>query len=151
MSNMARGPKITITCDCGEPHRLTYGERYVCACGRHWSTDQIPPADYAAIRQLDRRYRLVGWIVALVFAAFVLFVMLANPTQLLIVVPAGLLGWFAFCRPIVRRKHFGTGLGVPRRRAHDCVLPGRQRQHRRPRPGWRVGRYSPCPQRVAAC
>ena len=55
-------PKITITCDCGEQHKLAYGETYVCECGRAWSTKQIPAADYEEIRSLDRSYRRIGWI-----------------------------------------------------------------------------------------
>jgi hypothetical protein len=54
-------PKITITCDCGEPHKLAYGDEYTCDCGRAWSTKQIPAADYEAIRSLDRSYRRKGW------------------------------------------------------------------------------------------
>ena len=41
--------------------QAAYGESYTCECGRSWSTEQIPAADYDAIRALDRRYRLYGW------------------------------------------------------------------------------------------
>lgn len=101
-----KGPKITITCDCGEQSKVQYGEAYTCACGRRWTTTQIPAADYAAIRSLDRRYRLVGWAGALAFATLLLVVTITRPFELMLIVPAGLLGWFAFIRPPVRRRHY---------------------------------------------
>jgi hypothetical protein len=100
------GPRITISCDCGEQRRVRYGEHYQCVCRRRWSTTQIPEEDYARIKRLDLRYRAMGWVVGLAFASLVLLILLTRPLELLIVIPAGLLGWFAFIRPPVRRKHY---------------------------------------------
>ena len=99
-------PRITITCDCGESRKVEYGASFTCVCGRSWSTDDIPPADYAAIRRLDRRYRLLGWSVGLAYGLFVLYTILVVPGMLLLVLPAGMLAWFGVLRPIVRRRHY---------------------------------------------
>jgi hypothetical protein len=101
-----RAPRITVTCDCGLSRQVAYGESYVCDCGLEWSTDTVPADDYAAIRRLDRRYRMVGWGAGLAYGLFVLYTMLVVPGQLLLVLPAGMLAWFGFLRPIVRRRHY---------------------------------------------
>ena len=55
-----RSPLIMITCDCGASVEVPYGERWTCtACGRTWDTGQIPAADYEALLQGVRRYRLL--------------------------------------------------------------------------------------------
>ncbi len=55
-----RGPKITVSCRCGEKRYLAYGERWTCeSCGRTWDTRQIPAEQYAAIRATQLRYRRV--------------------------------------------------------------------------------------------
>jgi hypothetical protein len=55
-----RVPLITITCDCGVSVDVPYGERWTCgACGKTWDTGQIPAADYDALVQGVRRYRLL--------------------------------------------------------------------------------------------
>jgi len=99
-------PRITITCDCGEERKVAYGERYTCTCGRSWSTDAIPADDYAKIRRLDRNYRAIGWIVGLAYGLWVLYTMLEKPGMLFLILPAGMLAWFGFLRPIVRRRHY---------------------------------------------
>ena len=99
-------PRITITCDCGEERKVAYGERYACTCGRSWSTDAIHADDYAKIRRLDRNYRAIGWIVGLAYGLWVLYTMLEKPGMLFLILPAGMLAWFGFLRPIVRRRHY---------------------------------------------
>jgi hypothetical protein len=55
-----RSPLITITCDCGASTEVPYGVRWRCdTCDRTWDTAQIPPADYEALLQGVRRYRLL--------------------------------------------------------------------------------------------
>ena len=73
-----RAPRITVTCDCGVSRQVAYGESYECECGREWSTDSVPADDYAAIRRLDRRYRLIGWIVGLAYGLWVLYTILVH-------------------------------------------------------------------------
>ena len=99
-------PKITLTCDCGRTAKVAYGQQHACECGKRFSTSQIPSGDYEAVRALDRRYRNTGWVVALSFAALVLFVLLTRPGTLLFLLPGGMMAWFAFARPIVRRRHY---------------------------------------------
>lgn len=109
-----RAPRITITCDCGEQRRVAYGETYRCTCNCVWSTDDVPAADYAAIKRLDLRYRLIGWGVGLAYGALVLYTMLNVPFQLFLILPAGMLAWFGFMRPIVRRRHYRAIQAVTR-------------------------------------
>jgi hypothetical protein len=108
-------PKITITCDCGEKHKLAYGDDYVCECGRAWSTKQIPAADYEAIRALDRRYRRMGWIGIGGFALICIAVGLTRPISLLFLIPAGMMTWFTLFRPMVRRRHWRAIQALTRR------------------------------------
>ncbi len=108
-------PKITITCDCGETRKLDYGEAYTCECGRSWSTSQIPAADYEAIRALDRRYRLFGWLAFGGFGILCLAVGFTNHVSLLFLIPAGLMTWFMLLRPVVRRRHWRAINALTRR------------------------------------
>ncbi len=101
-----RAPRITVTCDCGVSRQVAYGESYQCECGLRWSTNSVPEGDYAAIRRLDRNYRMVGWAVGLAYGLFVLYTILEKPGGLLLIVPAGMLAWFGVLRPIVRRRHY---------------------------------------------
>jgi hypothetical protein len=108
-------PKITITCDCGEQRKLAYGESYTCECGKAWSTEQIPAADYEAIRALDRRYRVGGWLALGAFGVLCLLVGATRPMSLLLLIPAGLMTWFTIFRPWVRRRHFRAIQALTRR------------------------------------
>jgi hypothetical protein len=108
-------PKITITCDCGEKRKLAYGDDYVCECGRSWSTKQVPAADYEAIRTLDRRYRRRGWCIFGGFGLVCLAVGATRPTSLLFLIPAGMMTWFVFFRPMVRRRHWRAIQALTRR------------------------------------
>ena len=48
----------------------------------------------------------IGWIVGLAYGLWVLYTILYTPGLLLLVLPAGMLAWFGFLRPIVRRRHY---------------------------------------------
>jgi Flp pilus assembly protein TadB len=99
------GPRITVTCDCGEQRQLAYGESYACDCGRTWSTAQIPAEEYDQLGALVRRYRMYGWIVGVAFALVLLLFLLTRPLVLLIVIPTVLMLWVAYLRPLVRRRY----------------------------------------------
>jgi len=109
-------PKITITCDCGEPGKVAYGDTHVCTCGRSYSTTQIPAEEYEKIRTLDRSYRRKGWYGFGGFLLLCLFVVWKlNPATLLFLIPAGLMTWFTLFRPMVRRRHWRAIQALQRR------------------------------------
>jgi hypothetical protein len=100
-------PSITLRCDCGTEGRAQFGERWTCpSCERSYDTGRIPKADYDAIRALDRRYRVISWIIVGVMALIVLAV--ARTLQVIPIL-AGLAvtlgGWFLYVKPIVHRRH----------------------------------------------
>jgi hypothetical protein len=103
---MRRKPKITVACECGRTEQVEYGAEYTCECGRRYTTSQIPERDYAAVVQLDRRYRLGGQLVGSFFALIFIAVALTRPITLVAVVPSCLLAWMIYGRPFVRRRYW---------------------------------------------
>ena len=100
-------PAITLRCDCGAEGRAQHGERWVCPkCSRTYDTSQIPSDDYAAIKALDRRYRVASWSIVVVLAVLVLAVAV---TGQILPIFAGLavvmLSWFLYIKPVVHRRH----------------------------------------------
>ena len=58
--SIRHGPRITLTCKCGEKNYLQYGERWTCdKCGRSWNTLRIPLEQYAEIRRTQLRFRRI--------------------------------------------------------------------------------------------
>lgn len=56
-----RGPRITITCDCGAVTQRGYGERWTCEqCNKTYDTAQIPRADYEELARSTRVYGLAA-------------------------------------------------------------------------------------------
>lgn len=106
MSGMA-APRITLRCDCGAETLVAYGERWTCeSCGRTYDTAGIPEADFQAIQDLRRRYRIVGYAGVTLVAAFVLLLALtAQEFQLFVGLPAILLVWFIYVRPFMRSRY----------------------------------------------
>lgn len=105
--DVRRGPRITLTCDCGERRYLRYGERWTCEkCGKTWNTNRIPLDQYAAIRATQLRYRRVPVAISFVaLACIVAFVAIGKAVAGLIVVALLLTTWSMFFRPIHRRKY----------------------------------------------
>ncbi|MFZ0388573.1 MAG: hypothetical protein WAL22_23120 [Solirubrobacteraceae bacterium] len=102
-----RGPKITVSCRCGEKRHLAYGERWTCeSCGRTWDTHQIPAEQYAAIRATQLRYRRIPLAISLVALGCIVAGVLAGKALggLIIVAIAGTT-WSMFFRPIHSRKY----------------------------------------------
>jgi uncharacterized protein (DUF983 family) len=99
-------PPISLKCDCGADGKVAYGERWTCErCGREYDTSRIPAEDYKAILAIRRRYQAVGWVLAVIVAAFVLFLVLANqPLQIMAGLPFILVTWFLYARPLLRRR-----------------------------------------------
>ena len=100
-------PRITLRCDCGAEELVAYGERWTCgSCGRTYDTAGIPAADFEAIQSLRRRYKIVGYTGVVLIAAFVLLLALtAQEFQLFIGLPAILLVWFIYVRPLMRSRY----------------------------------------------
>ena len=102
-----RGPKITVSCRCGEKQYLAYGERWTCeTCGRTWDTRQIPAEQYAAIRATQLRYRRIPLVISVVaLACIVAGVLVGKALGGLIVVAIAATTWSMFFRPIHSRKY----------------------------------------------
>jgi len=93
-------PKVTVQCHCGDQLSISYGQRRQCACGRTWDTNQIPAADYAALRATVRRFRRNEVAFVLVAAALAAAMYLVGRSApLFVAVPAFLLVWARWFRP----------------------------------------------------
>jgi hypothetical protein len=105
--SVRRGPRITLTCRCGERQYVNYGERWTCEkCGRRWNTMRIPLESYAAIRQTQLRYRRVPLAVSfLALVCVVVFVALGKGFAGLILVAFAATAWSMFVRPFHKRRY----------------------------------------------
>jgi Flp pilus assembly protein TadB len=102
-----KAPPISLKCDCGAQAKVAYGERWQCPeCGRSYDTRDIPEHEYRQLQGLSRRYRMIGLGLVAVLAAFTLFLVIYGlPFQVFIALPAILLFWFTYVRPIMRRRY----------------------------------------------
>jgi hypothetical protein len=102
---LMRGPRITLTCECGGRRDLRYGERWSCEqCGRVWDTRQIPAEDYAAVRRIQRRFVVMPMATLLVLIATVVLFMVFGRVYAFILLPFGLAMWTMYGRSIHRRR-----------------------------------------------
>ena len=110
-----RGPPITLTCECGERRNLNYGECWTCGtCVRTWNTNQIPLAQYAAIRQTQLRFRRVPMLISLLALICVIaFVIAGRAFGGLIVVALAATTWSIFFRPIYQRRYRAALADLP--------------------------------------
>ena len=60
-----------------------------------------------------------------------LYTILYTPGLLLLVLPAGMLAWFGFLRPIVRRRHYRAIQALTRTWQLQPVAPGVTGHHKR--------------------
>jgi hypothetical protein len=102
-----RGPKITVSCRCGQKRYLSYGERWTCeSCGRSWDTNQIPVEQYAALRSTQLRYRRAPIAIAtLALVCVIAAVVIGKALGGLIIVAIIATTWSMFFRPIHSRKY----------------------------------------------
>jgi len=114
------GPPIAVTCECGEKHDVRYGETWTCErCGRRWDTNQIPRADYEAIRRTQLRFRVLPVAVGvLVVALAAFFTLTGSIISVFFLLPVALLGWFVFLRPVHRRRYRAAIAELPRWELH---------------------------------
>ena len=105
--SVRRGPKITVSCRCGEQQLLNYGEDWTCEqCGRHWDTKQIPIEQYAAIRSTQLRYRRVPIAISVVALACVIAAVVAGKALGgLLIVGVVATTWSMFFRPMHSRRY----------------------------------------------
>lgn len=110
-----RGPKITVSCRCGEKQYLSYGERWTCEqCGRVWDTNQIPLEQYAAIRSTQLRYRRVPVAIsALALVCIVAGVVAGKALGGLLIVAVIAITWSIFFRPMYSRRYRSALADLP--------------------------------------
>jgi hypothetical protein len=114
--SVIKGPPITVSCECGERHELFYGERWQCpACGRAYDSNQIPEQEYAAIRNLQRRYRAVPIALGVVVATLaIVFTLTDNLVGVFMIMPIAIIVWFVFIRPTHRKRYREAIANLPR-------------------------------------
>ena len=100
-----RAPLITISCDCGASTEVAYGDRWTCGtCGKSWDTNQIPAADYDALVQGVRRYRLLVLGPPLVLAAILMPLAAIVGIQYAFLLFILLMGYALLVVPQLRRR-----------------------------------------------
>jgi hypothetical protein len=104
--SVRRGPRITLTCKCGERNYLRYGERWTCdKCGRTWNTRQIPLESYAQIRRTQMRYRRIPIAISvLALICVIAFIIMGQAFGGLVVVAFGATAWSMFARPLHKKR-----------------------------------------------
>jgi len=105
--SIRRGPRITLTCECGAVNYLQYGEGWTCEhCGRIWDTNRIPLEQYAQLRRTQLRFRRIPIVVSIVsLACIVAFIVIGKAFGGLVVVAFALTAWSMFARPLHRRRY----------------------------------------------
>jgi hypothetical protein len=105
--SIRHGPRITLTCKCGERNYLQYGERWTCPkCGRSWNTLRIPLEQYAEIRRTQLKFRRVPLAVsAISLACVVAFVVAGRALGGLVLVAFAVTAWSMFARPFHKRRY----------------------------------------------
>ena len=94
-----------MTCDCGTPTSLAYGERWTCpSCGKTWDTSQIPEEDYARLVRSVRRYRLLTVGPPLALAAVLVPLSVLVGIQFAFLLFLLLLAWGLLVMPQLRTR-----------------------------------------------
>ena len=102
-----KGPRITVTCECGQRRELRYGERWQCeGCGRKFDTGKIPLEEYAAIRRTQVRYRMIPLVTGLLLlVGVIVFFLTGRAYGALVAVPFLIASWGVFGRPFYRSRY----------------------------------------------
>jgi hypothetical protein len=114
--SVRRGPRITITCKCGEVNYLQYGERWTCPkCRRTWNTLRIPLEQYAEIRRTQLRFRRIPIAISVLsLICVVAFLIVGKPFGGLILVAFAATAWSMFARPLHKRRYREALAKLPR-------------------------------------
>lgn len=100
-----RGPRITVRCDCGQVRYLDYGESWACeACGKRWSTSQIPRDEYDRVARELAAYRNAAVVVLGVVAALLIPLGIFVNVFFLFLAPGFLALWAGIVSPFLRRR-----------------------------------------------
>ncbi len=115
-NTVLKGPPITVRCECGERRSLAYGEVWACpTCGRRWNTAQIDAEEYARLRRVQLRFRVLPVCIGLATSLLALFFLLTgNSFSLFILLPFALVAWGMLVRPIHRRRYAAALGELPR-------------------------------------
>lgn len=114
-STVLKGPPIAVRCECGERRDLAYGEVWNCVCGRRWNTAQIDAEQYARLRRVQVRFRILPVCVGLATSVLALFFLFSHNTfSLFILLPFALIGWGMLLRPLHRRRYAAALGDLPR-------------------------------------
>jgi hypothetical protein len=102
-----KGPPISVRCDtCDERRHLAYGEVWECSCGRRWNTAQIDAEEYARLRRVQLRFRVLPVCLGVGTSLLALFFLFTgNSFSLFILLPCALIGWGMLLRPVHRRRY----------------------------------------------
>jgi Flp pilus assembly protein TadB len=113
--SIRKGPRITLTCECGERQYLHYGEIWTCEkCGRRWNTERIPVEQYAELRAAQLRYRRTPIIVStLALVCVIAFVIAGRAVAGLIVIALAATTYGIFVRPTYRRRYQSAMADLP--------------------------------------
>jgi hypothetical protein len=91
---------------------VDYGAVWECPCGRRWNTAQINADEYARLRNLQLRFRIVPVMLGLTTSAAALFFLLSgNSWSLFFLLPCALIVWGMVLRPVQRRR-YSKAMGV---------------------------------------
>ena len=100
-----KGPPITVTCDCGTPQQIPYGESRRCtSCGRRWDTAQIPAEEYDGVMRDMRRYRLHAMVLGSAIGLGVVLLATITHRPLFPLALIAMAGWWLLYMPQWRRK-----------------------------------------------
>jgi hypothetical protein len=102
-----KGPRITVTCECGHQTKAAYGKRFTCeGCERVYDTSRIPSGDYERLASVVRRFRIAGWAFGVVVALAALWLLTQGQEIVLIIgMMAILFAWWSYGRPYVRGRY----------------------------------------------
>ena len=111
-----KGPRITVTCECGEQTKVHYGTRFACeGCDRVYDTSRIPSGDYDRLASVVRRFRYAGWAFGAVLALISLWLLTQGQVITLIVGMMSIMFiWWSYGRPFVRGRYQRALARLPR-------------------------------------
>lgn len=105
--SVRRGPRITLTCECGEKTYVAYGDRWTCPnCGRSWNTRKIPMEQYAALRKTQLKYRRIPIAMSVLsLICIVAFIIAGQAFGGLVLVAFCASAYSMFARPLFKKRY----------------------------------------------